>query len=233
MNGDLLVKVEKVISIRKIKSNSKRYDITVENNHNFFANGVLVHNCQNLKLEISLSHLSKEFFEVTEKLDGSSSTFFIKDNEFGVCSRNLQLKEDDTNTFWKVARKFNLEEKLKELGANIAIQAELVGPKIQGNPYKLDDHKIFVFDIFDIDNYTYLNSDDRYKYVKWLGLSSVPILEYDLPITTLFIDDLLKMAEGKSQLNPEAEREGLVYKSLTNPNFSFKVISNKFLLKQK
>lgn len=186
--------------------------------------------CQNLKDEIEAAFYSREKFEITEKLDGTSFTAFIKDGEFGVCSRNLQLKEDESNTFWKVARQLNLETGLKLLGKNIAVQAELVGPKIQGNPYGLVDHQIFVFDIFDIDNYTYLNSDDRYKYVKWLGLSSVPILEYDLPITTLFIDDLLKMAEGKSKLNSETEREGLVYKSLSNPNFSFKVISNKFLL---
>lgn len=32
-------------SIKKIKSPSKRYDLTITKNHNFFANGVLVHNC--------------------------------------------------------------------------------------------------------------------------------------------------------------------------------------------
>lgn len=188
--------------------------------------------CQNLKREINLSYLNKEFFEVTEKLDGSSSTFFIKDNEFGVCSREVTLKEDDTNTFWKVARKFNLEEKLKDLGANIAVQAELVGPKIQGNRYNLKDHEIFVFDIFDIDNYTYFSPDKRLEMLQILELPTVPIISCwdSLPET---LEELLSCAEGKSCLNEKTEREGLVYKSLSNPNFSFKVISNKFLLKQK
>jgi RNA ligase (TIGR02306 family) len=189
--------------------------------------------CQNLKREIEAAFYSREKFEITEKLDGTSFTAFIKDGEFGVCSRNLQLKEDDSNTLWKVARKVNLEAGLKFIGKNLAIQAELVGPKIQGNPYKLVDHRIFVFDIFDIDNFTYLPASQRYEYVKYLGLSSVPVLEESLAVTTLQIDDLLLMAEGKSRLNEKTEREGLVYKSLSNPNFSFKVISNKFLLKQK
>jgi len=189
--------------------------------------------CQNLKREIEAAFYSREKFEITEKLDGTSFTAFIKDGEFGVCSRNLQLKEDDSNTLWKVAREVNLEVGLKFINKNLAIQAELVGPKIQGNPYNLKDHKIFVFDIFDIDNYTYLPASQRYEYVRYLCLSRVPVLEESLDVTTLQIDDLLLMAEGKSRLNEKTEREGLVYKSLSNPNFSFKVISNKFLLKQK
>ncbi len=35
---------QKIKSIKKINCNSKRYDITVEDNHNFFANNILMHN---------------------------------------------------------------------------------------------------------------------------------------------------------------------------------------------
>jgi hypothetical protein len=34
----------RIKSIKKIKSDSKRYDIEVKKNHNFLANGVVVHN---------------------------------------------------------------------------------------------------------------------------------------------------------------------------------------------
>jgi intein/homing endonuclease len=34
----------KLVSIRSIE-NAAVYDLTTEKNHNFFANGVLVHNC--------------------------------------------------------------------------------------------------------------------------------------------------------------------------------------------
>ena len=40
------MKVSTIKSIKKIENNSKRYDIEVEHNHNFFANDILVHNCQ-------------------------------------------------------------------------------------------------------------------------------------------------------------------------------------------
>jgi hypothetical protein len=52
----------------------------------------------------------------------------------------------------------------------------------------------------------------------------------DLGVTKLpsgDVNDLLKLADGKSLINPV--REGMVWKS-TSRNFSFKTISNKFLL---
>ena len=38
------MKLVKIKSINKIKSDSKRYDIETKTHHNFFANGILVHN---------------------------------------------------------------------------------------------------------------------------------------------------------------------------------------------
>lgn len=38
------MKVVKINAIKRIITNSKQYDITVADNHNFFANGILVHN---------------------------------------------------------------------------------------------------------------------------------------------------------------------------------------------
>src|ERR1044072_3418313 len=61
---------------------------------------------------------------ITEKLDGTSVTYFIKDGVFGVCSRNLELEENEDNLYWKTARQFNIEEKLRSVGCNIAIQGE-------------------------------------------------------------------------------------------------------------
>lgn len=43
---------DEIVSVEFIESNSLRFDIEVANNHNFFANGILVHNCQNIKDEI-------------------------------------------------------------------------------------------------------------------------------------------------------------------------------------
>ena len=37
----------KIVEIKRVKSSCDVYDIEVENNHNYFAEGILVHNCKN------------------------------------------------------------------------------------------------------------------------------------------------------------------------------------------
>ena len=176
---------------------------------------------------------SKHQFYMTEKLDGSSATFYMNDGEFGVCSRNLELLETEGNTFWKVARDLKLEEKLREFGKNICIQGELIGEGIQGNPYKIKGHTVRFFNVFDIDSKTYYGLPLFLATMQHgLKLDTVPFLTnltMELPQT---IDECLAFAEGKSQLNNNTEREGVVIRSLDN-TISFKAISNKFLLSEK
>lgn len=187
--------------------------------------------CQNLKVEYDGWKDSDEEFYVTEKLDGSSATFYYRDGEFGICSRNLELKRNDDNTFWKVAKELKIEEKLKELGRNISIQGELIGEGVQKNRYKIKGHTVRFFNVFDIDKFEKVSYDDFVKTIgEDLELQTVPITVvpgFKLPET---IDDLLKMAEAKSIMNDKAEREGIVIRSRDN-KISFKAISNKFLLK--
>ena len=38
------------LKIRKLQKKEAVYDITVKDNHNFFANGVVVHNCQEIAI---------------------------------------------------------------------------------------------------------------------------------------------------------------------------------------
>jgi RNA ligase (TIGR02306 family) len=175
--------------------------------------------------------MKKHSYYVTEKLDGSSATFYFKNGEFGVCSRNLELLETEGNTFWKVARELDLENKLKEYGINLSVQGELIGEGIQGNPYKIKGQTVRFFNLFDIDLQVYHSLPVFKETMKVLGLETVPVLEthFHLPET---IDELLKMADSKSVLNSNFDREGVVIRSLDR-KISFKVISNKFLLNEK
>jgi RNA ligase (TIGR02306 family) len=158
-------------------------------------------------------------------------TAYFRDGEFGVCSRNLELKEDNNNSFWRAAKKFQLQEKLTSLNKNIALQMELAGIGIQKNPYNLSNHNIYLFDIYDIDRAEYLSPDDRYLLACELDIPHVPIIDSRWEMSmNCTMDDMLNFAEGKSKLWTTAEREGLVFKSLTGRT-TFKVISNKFLLK--
>jgi RNA ligase (TIGR02306 family) len=184
---------------------------------------------QNLAKEFPIYKLAK--FYVTEKLDGSSVTYYVKDGVFGVCSRNLDLLEDENNTMWKFAITTGLRERMVGLGKNIAVQGEIIGEGIQGNPYQRIGQTVRIFNGFDIDKYDYLSLDSLLELTKVLELKTVPILdlEFTLPET---IDELLLMAEGKSILNLKTEREGLVIRS-HDRKISFKAISNKFLLNEK
>jgi len=184
---------------------------------------------QNLASEYE--EMKKHTYYETEKLDGSSATFFYNNGEFGVCSRNLELLETEGNTFWKVARELDLENKMREYGMNISFQGELIGEGVQGNPYKIKGQTVRFFNLFDIDLQVYHSLPVFKETMKELGLETVPVLNtnFKLPDT---IDELLKMADGKSELNPNFDREGIVVRSLDR-TITFKVISNKFLLNEK
>jgi len=172
-------------------------------------------------------------FEVTEKLEGQSYTAYIKDGVFGVCSRNLELKLDKDSVWKQTADTYKLEEKLRALGRNIAIQGEQVGPGINGNIYGLLAPRLYVFDVFDIDRFEYLEPDQARAACTILGLEYVPVLAEDYPIYRLGgVEGILKSAEDESVIDAVL-REGLVFKSNNTPRFSFKAVSNAYLLRDK
>ena len=180
---------------------------------------------QNLASDYESFH-GKEFF-VSEKMDGTSFTAFF-DHEFGVCGRNWQYAPSDTNLLWRMARSQALDTKLASLGRRIAVQAELVGPGIQGNKYKLKKHRLFVFNIFDLDDFSYLEKETVAELCESLELEQVPFIQRrSVPNS---IDEILELAEGKSVINDETNREGLVWvHGSGNDRISFKTISNAFL----
>ena len=194
---------------------------------------------QNLEKEYTEWTLSsKHQFYATEKLDGSSFTCYIKNGEFGVCSRNMDLLETEDNTFWAVARKLDLENKLRSFGKNICFQGEMVGSGIQGNHYNMKDQTVFFYNIFLIDEREYVGYDEFRNMLFDLDLACVPVLSYpfNFPADSVAalptVSALLRSAEGKSVLNDKVEREGLVIRSMDR-TISFKAISNKFLLGEK
>lgn len=187
-------------------------------------------------------HKQKKFY-ITEKVDGSSMTVYFRrnehfaDGEFGVCSRNFDMKETEGNSFWKTARAYDLENKLRSLNRNIALQGELLGPGVQGNKYKLEKLGYYIFNVFDIDSGLNANFDEFIQVTSYLGLDIVPVLNavFMLPPT---VDEVVEFSKGKSKLNPEVHREGIVFRPLINEydedlrgRLSFKCINPDFLLK--
>ena len=185
-------------------------------------------------------HRGKTFF-VTEKLDGTSFTAFLREREFGICSRNLWMDEsDESNLLIRVARRLKLEEMLRKVrerrGFDLAVQAEVIGPGIQKNKYELKEVTLRVFNVLDVQGYRLLDHAVMLEVIAELGLESVP----QLGTITLnhSVDELVAFSEGSSVLNPKAQREGVVLRPLVEEfdqdvggRLSFKAINPKFLLK--
>jgi len=170
-------------------------------------------------------------FYVTEKLDGTSTTYYKKDGALGVCSRNLELSESDA-TQWRIAKQLDL---INTLPDGLAIQGELIGESIQKNPLKISGQKFYCFNVFSINTNQYLGYDDMKAFCELNDIEMVPIINENFSQPNS-VDDLLKLAEGKSLLNENSEREGIVVRpkiemKYNGARLSFKAISNKYLLK--
>ncbi len=170
-----------------------------------------------------------KLFVVSEKLDGNSITLINNKKKLRVCSRNNEFLTDD-NDWTKVVQDTNFRQYLDILTSffetdEIIVQGEYIG-KPQGNKYKLESNEIRLFNI--IVKGKRINQSDFYSICKQHNIPCCPLIEEIRLNHTL--EDLLKYAEAKSVLNKQVEREGIVMRC-TDDNLSFKVISNKFLLK--
>lgn len=172
----------------------------------------------------------------TEKLDGSSFTAYVHKGEFGVCSRNLEIRlDDERSVLVQIAQHLDLEKKLKAacfaLNADLAIQGELVGPRIQKNKYKLPELRLYGFDVFHVDERRYLEHGLARTVLESCGVAPVP--EAWVGDLDHSVDDLVMLSKGPSALLPDAPREGIVCRidHSDGSRTSFKVVNPDFLLK--
>lgn len=173
-------------------------------------------------------------FYTSEKLDGTSSTYYVLNHESGVCSRNLELKETENNTYWKIEKQYDILRKLDALNLNIALQGEIIGEGINKNKYKLKGQKIFFFNVYFINERRFAHYHEFIDIIDRLEYETVPIVDDCFYIRNQTIDSLLLLAEGQSKLY-SAAREGIVVKQKLldkyNNRISFKVVNNQYLLK--
>lgn len=188
----------------------------------------------------------KEPWIKTLKIDGTSSTYIlerIKGNkkfEFYVLSRNVRQETPDqkcyhdSNVYWDMAFKYNIENFLKEqliLHPNwkyVCIQGETAGVGVQGNPHKLKDTQFFGFNFIDSERGRW-NSVEAKNYVAKWGIQWVPIIDehYILPDT---LEEMKATADGQCELDGASGlREGYVYRDLQGQK-SFKNVSNQYLM---
>ena len=187
---------------------------------------------QNLSREFNEWLTDGSVWQKSEKIDGSSMTVFVNADNSGVCSRNLELLEDENNTYWKMTKKYKLIETLRSTGRNLAFQGEIYGQGINGNLYGLDDQRFALYAIYDIDAQCYLPPDQAYRTALVLGVPHVPH-EGNLSLGEFYstMQELIDDADGMSCVNTKAIREGYVLKNLETGE-SFKVIGASYLLKK-
>lgn len=184
-------------------------------------------------------------FEATEKFDGSSATYIYAPEKrpadpFFVCSRNLELKEEDGNLYWDIAHKYNLFDVLKGYcdlqtllqgkPIQIAIQGEIVGPGVNGNRDLYTEHHFRIFRIYDVSKGEWFPPMERRRFCHITQLPHVRVLRYEYPVFDELksMEDFLEFVKGKTENGNE--REGVVWKSVDGRT-SFKVINNEYLLK--
>jgi RNA ligase (TIGR02306 family) len=172
--------------------------------------------------------IGKEIY-ISTKVDGTSATFAIFNGDYHVCSRNNSYFQDVENIYWTMSYKYNLEEKLKQANLNIAIRGEICGPNIQRNRLGLKDHKLLVFDVFDIDSYRYYNYLQLKKISEEFELEMVPVEKvttFNYSLEELLLNHATGLYEGTKN-----RKEGIVVRTTDNDRISFKVVNNDYLLK--
>lgn len=224
--------ISKIVKIEKISSDSKRYDVTVEHNHNFFANGILVHNCESFT-EDDLEQVLGEHCDVTVKIDGQSWTAYynLETDEFGVCGRTLEMKLDCANKYTAQIERYDIRNKLttycKKYRVSLAIRGESYGPGIQAfaaNPHAKMDAGLAIFSVYNIKERRYERRGSFHYFrnvCSEMGIPTVPILESGSTISRQMIEDYslnIKHIDGKPF-------EGVV---IQFSGGSFKIISKHY-----
>lgn len=180
----------------------------------------------------------------TEKLDGSSFTAGLHKNKLYVCSRNQWYKSPADNNFWNVAQKYDLLhilKKAKRKYGELVIQGEICGPKIQGNKYGFKELRLFIFNVYSIQDKQYLRYDTMVEFANTYKLTLVPEVKKYMWTLVPTIEQLVEEAKGYSVFGDKVLREGIVVRpsnyqkgrDKTGPVFGFKVINPDFIEKWK
>lgn len=175
--------------------------------------------------------------DITEKVDGSSITFWLdKQDKLHVCSRNREILNTEDFMYQTVEK---LRSKIMALPLNVIMQGEIIGPGIQGNKYNLDDYRILLYQCY-MPNVGYLAPLTFRSIAYDAGLECVPRIE-GKHVLERSIEYYVSLSKGTSQL-ADVPREGIVIRPLSNVTvendsrfvdgrLSFKSINPAFLVK--
>ena len=173
-------------------------------------------------------------WEGTVKVDGVSMTVYRMEGVTGVCSHEVDLLETPDCPYWKAARDSGLIGAMESQAGDFAVQGELAGPGIRGNPDGLEEKEFFSFHVWDIERQRSLSPEERRDFERGLGRNGwsgrpVPLVAtVDFKGAGMGAEDVLAMSDGTNPMTGRP-REGIVWTS-QDGQFSFKAISNSYLL---
>lgn len=113
---------------------------------------------------------------ITLKMDGTSVTNYLNQGVFGICGRRQEFCLDENQSFWRLCRKYKIEEFLRSTGRNIAVQGECFGPNINKNKVGAKELDFMVFNAFDIDKYEYISLEELKNIAGEFPFHIVPIV---------------------------------------------------------
>jgi hypothetical protein len=175
------------------------------------------------------------------KIEGQSSAFYLKKDSyffnlrqketFGVCTHHRNLITDDGSQFWKTARQLDIEKRLKSIGKNIMLMGEHSGGRIQQNIYKLPEHRVYLFDVWDIDSKRYYNYEEFLEFCLKYNFAHVPVVSEKISLFDT-VQEMLDHSNGTDELVPGVivKREGLVWKRRDDSKVHFKVKSPEYMI---
>ena len=185
---------------------------------------------QNLSVKQYNQLLEQGRWVATEKIDGTSGTFY-NDPEEGIraASRNWELMRSEEQVHWNMVDKYDLQNRIP---VGWVVQGEVAGPGIQRNPLALKEVSLFVFRVIDDAG----RDVPRILWPEDLRLWAAPIYE-DLVLPPTIEEAVAQVNGIKSLVTPGRLTEGVVWWDKDGRDFpflgrpGFKVISNKFILK--
>lgn len=171
---------------------------------------------------------------ITEKLHGSNARFGWVNTEEGpkfyVGTRKMVVDlEDTTNSWVKLANKYNLPEKLQPYPGYVVF-GELFGKGVQKLEYNLPEQELRLFDV-QVNGNKYLDWDDYVEFTDKVGLERVPFV-----YKGKYNASLLELRKGKSDIASHI-KEGVVIKPTKEKwhrrvgRVILKSISEEYLLK--
>lgn len=186
-----------------------------------------------------LDELVGRAWYATTKMNGTSGTWYFHNGVFGCCGRGYDFLPTETNVFWRMAKKYDIEAKLRDFGGNVAIQGEVFGPNIQKNTMGVSEIQVGIFNLWFPDEFRYAGYGELRDFNQKFDIPLVHEVLLNLDLRARWsLEYFIDLAKRQNYPNGK-QAEGIVVRPLffrkseycPLGHLSFKVLNEQYLLK--